>query len=77
MDRLERHYLHEAHRFGIELKVCNTSSTGMASNVKAADAVVIFTGKASHRARNEAMPAARSMKIAKGIFKELFVKKAA
>jgi len=59
MDRLEQHYRSEAKKLGIELKVFNTSSAGIASKVQAADAVVIFTNKVSHRARKEVMNAAR------------------
>jgi hypothetical protein len=59
MDRLERHYRNEAGKFGMDLKVFNTSEIGIASKMKNADAVVIFTNKVSHRARKEAMNAAR------------------
>ena len=63
MDRLEQHYRKEAENFGIELKVFNTSATGIASKVKTADVVVIFTNKVSHRARKDAMNAARARNI--------------
>jgi len=63
MDRLERHYIHEAEKFGIELQVFNTSEIGIASKMKNADAVVIFTNKVSHRARKEVMNTARSRNI--------------
>ena len=63
MDRLERHYRSEAEKFGIDLKVFNTPASGMASMIKTADAVVIFTNKVSHRARKEAMNAARSRNV--------------
>ena len=63
MDRLERHYKSEAEKFGIELKVFNTSAAGIASKVKTADAVVIFTNKVSHRARKEVMSMVRSRNI--------------
>jgi hypothetical protein len=57
MDRLEQHYRKAAEKFGIELKVFNASAAGMASTVKNADAVVIFTNKVSHRARKEVLKA--------------------
>lgn len=63
MDRLKRHYIHEAEKFGIELQVFNTSEIGIASKMKNADAVVIFTNKVSHRARKEVMNTARSRNI--------------
>ena len=59
MDRLERHYRNEAEKFGVDLKVFNTSEIGIASKMKNADAVVIFTNKVSHRARKEVMNTAR------------------
>jgi ABC-type uncharacterized transport system substrate-binding protein len=63
MDRLERHYRDEAEKRGIELIVFNASAVRMASKVKKADAVVIFTNKVSHRARKEAMNTARTRNI--------------
>ena len=63
MDRLERHYRSEAEKFGIELTVFNASAVKMASKVKNADAVVIFTNKVSHRARKEVMNTARSRNL--------------
>jgi ABC-type uncharacterized transport system substrate-binding protein len=63
MDRLERHYRDEAQKYGIEIKVFNTSSVGMASTVKNVDAVVIFTNKVSHRAKKEVMITARSRNV--------------
>ncbi len=63
MDRLERHYISEAKKVGIDLKVFNTSAVGMTSTVKNVDAVVIFTNKVSHRAKREVMNTARSMNL--------------
>ena len=42
-DRLQRHYIKEAERFGIELKVFSRSRTNMASKLKGFDAFVVFT----------------------------------
>ena len=60
MDRLEPQYLREAERAGVNLSVFTTAQNGIAAKLKHADAVVIFTNKVSHRAKNEAMTAARA-----------------
>ncbi|MEZ0329672.1 MAG: DUF2325 domain-containing protein [Dissulfuribacterales bacterium] len=54
MDRLEREYKNEAERFGINLKVFTRSENRLGSKIKGVDALVIFTNKISHTARNEA-----------------------
>jgi hypothetical protein len=63
MDRLEPQYLREAEKVGVELSVFTTAQNGIAAKLKHADAVVIFTNKVSHRAKNEAMTAARANDI--------------
>ena len=63
MDRLERHYINEAERFGIDLKVFNKSEIGITPKIKNVDAVVIFTNKVSHRVMREAMNAAKTNDI--------------
>lgn len=63
MDRLEPQYLQEAERAGVRLRVFTTAQTGIAAKLKHADAVVIFTNKVSHRAKNEAVTAARANDI--------------
>lgn len=63
MDRLERHYISEAGKFGINLKVFTKSESEITSKIKNMDAVVIFTNKVSHRAKKEAMTAAKSNNI--------------
>ena len=63
MDRLERHYISEAEKLGIDLKVFNKPEAGITRKIKNVDAVVIFTGKVSHRARKEAVNAAKSNNI--------------
>jgi hypothetical protein len=63
MDRLEPQYLQEAERAGVRLRVFTTAQAGIAAKLKHADAVVIFTNKVSHRARNEAVTAARANDI--------------
>jgi len=63
MDRLEREYINEAMRLGIELKVYTKSETGIASKVKNVDAMVIFTNKVSHKAKKEVMNIAKAKNI--------------
>jgi len=63
MDRLERHYINEAEKVGIELRVFNKSEADMALEIKHVDAVVIFTNKVSHRAKREVMNIAKSRNI--------------
>ena len=63
MDRLERHYMNEAERFGIDLKVFTKSETGIMSKIKNMDALVIFTNKVSHRVKKEAVNTAKAMNI--------------
>lgn len=63
MDRLERHYRNEAERSGVEVMVFNRADTGLAAKIRNVDALVVFTNKVSHRARQEAMNAAKSRNI--------------
>jgi hypothetical protein len=63
MHRLKAHYVREASRAGIELRVFNGPEANLAEKVGAADAVILFTGKVSHRARREVVQAARSRGI--------------
>lgn len=63
MERLERHYVEEAEKLGISLKVFNRPRAGMKSQVVNADAVVVFTNKVSHRAKREAKGLAEARNI--------------
>jgi hypothetical protein len=63
MDRLERDYENEAERHGVRLKVFTKAKVGLAARLKSVDAVVVFTGKTSHRIRNEAISTAKSKSI--------------
>lgn len=63
MDRLERNYINEAERAGIDLRVFTKSETGIDSKIKNVDAVIIFTNKVSHSAKREVMSVAKSRKI--------------
>ncbi|HPX55209.1 MAG TPA: DUF2325 domain-containing protein [Syntrophales bacterium] len=60
MDRLEPDYRSEAVRQGVKLKVFTKAKIGLTASVRGVDAVVVLTGKTSHRIRNEAMKAAKS-----------------
>lgn len=63
MDRLERHYLVEAEKFGIDLKVFTKPETEIALKIRHVDALVIFTNKVSHKARREVMNIAKAKNI--------------
>jgi hypothetical protein len=63
MDRLGGHYLQEARNQGVELRIFSQATIKMATKIKHADAVVIFTNKVSHKARNEALTAAKRQGI--------------
>ena len=63
MDRLQKHYLSEARKFGIKLAIFSKMKTGMAASIRHVDAVVIFTNKVSHNAKKEAMSAAKNNNI--------------
>lgn len=63
MERLERHYENEAKRVGATVKVFNTADTGLAAKIRNVNAVVVFTNKVSHRAKLEALNAAKSGNI--------------
>lgn len=63
MDRLEKQYVKEAEKLGMDLRVFTRAENGIASKLKNTDAVVIFTNKVSHRAKNDAMSAARTHDI--------------
>jgi hypothetical protein len=63
MDRLQRHYREEADRTGVELRIFNRSEANLAAKLNNVDALVIFTNKISHRARNEAVTVARRKEI--------------
>lgn len=63
MDRLERNYITEAEKLGIDLKVFTKPEIEMASKIRNVDALVIFTNKVSHKAKREAMNVARAKNI--------------
>jgi len=59
MDRLGNQYRKEAKRMGMELRIFSQSEQDMGGKIANAKAVVIFTNKVSHQARNEAVAAAK------------------
>lgn len=63
MKRLERQYEDEAKRMGITLRVLNDDDKSIGSKLRKSDAVVIFTNKVSHNARNQAVSTAKQMGI--------------
>lgn len=63
MDRLERHYIQEAKKAGVELRVFTRSEVDISSKLKNLDGIVIFTNKVSHRVKNQAVTAAKANDI--------------
>lgn len=63
MDRLEPHYRREAKKSGHELKTFFQYENGMEAKIGTTDAMVVFTGKVSHSARNHACAVARELGI--------------
>jgi len=63
MDRLERHYIEEAGKLGIDLKVFTRQEANIGSKIRNADAMLIFTNKVSHKVKAQAIKEAK----AKGI----------
>jgi ABC-type sugar transport system substrate-binding protein len=60
MDRLERHYVKEALKLGIDLRVFTTQEANIGSKIKNADAMVIFTNKVSHKVKAQAIKEAKA-----------------
>lgn len=48
MDRLEKHYIEEANKLGVKLKVFTKLEKDVHKKIGNVDAVVIFTNKVSH-----------------------------
>lgn len=63
MDRLGEKYQHEARKQGMNLKIFSQADQNMGTKIKSADAVIIFTNKVSHKARNEAFITAKKLGI--------------
>ncbi len=63
MDRLEKNYIREAGKFGIDLKVFTRYQGKMAAKLQNMDALIIFTNKISHNAKKEATETAKANDI--------------
>jgi len=63
MDRLHRHYLDEAAKLGVDLRIFTRSENNLQAKIGHTQAVVIFTSKISHQARNQAMSSASTKDI--------------
>lgn len=63
MDRLGKHYMKEADRFDIRLRVFSQWEKNLSKKINSLDALVLFTDKVSHMAKREAMDVARSRQI--------------
>lgn len=63
MDRLSEKYQNEAKKQGMNLCIFSQANQNMSTKIKNADAVVIFTNKVSHQARNEAFTTAKKQGI--------------
>ncbi|MRR53288.1 MAG: DUF2325 domain-containing protein [Deltaproteobacteria bacterium] len=63
MDRLEKHYMEEAAKFGFDLKVFSRTETGISAKIRTVDAMVIFTNKVSHQVKKQAVNVAKAHDI--------------
>jgi hypothetical protein len=63
IDRLQRHYRKEAAKLGVELRIFNRSEIDLPAKLGYTEAVVLFTGQVSHRARSQVMGVALSRSI--------------
>jgi len=63
MDRLERQYLEEAAKLGIDLRVFTRSEARISSKIRKVDAMVIFTNKVSHQVKKQAVNMAKANDI--------------
>lgn len=65
MERLEGHYVREAEKLGVSLRVFNCSGARMKPKVENADGVVVFTNNVSHCAKG--LASLCSLKTAEGV----------
>ena len=63
MNRLKKHYVDEAKKCGVNVKVLNNARANICAQIQNADAVVIFTNKVSHLTKKEVMHVAKSRQI--------------
>jgi len=60
IDRIGKHYLEEGAHAGVELRVFSQSEVNLVAKLKHVDGMVVFTNKVSHRAKIEALKAAKA-----------------
>lgn len=60
MDRLRKDYINAAKDMGVDLKVFTGQEHSIRSQLGAPDLMILFTGKVSHTARQEAVKHARA-----------------
>ncbi len=60
MDRLTRHYIEEALKMGIELRVFTRQEVNIGPKIRNTDAMVIFTNKVSHNVKARAVREAKA-----------------
>ena len=63
MDRLCQDYIGAAKTLGVELKVFTGQERSLKNRVGLADVLILFTGKLSHSAKNEALQHAKTNNI--------------
>jgi Uncharacterized protein conserved in bacteria (DUF2325). len=63
MNRLEQHYKKEVEKLGYEFRLFNGLESNMGAKIANSAAVVLFTGKISHEARNQVVAAAKANDI--------------
>lgn len=63
MERLEKHYLEEGERAGVDLRAFYRSEVTIGPKIRNLDTMVIFTNKVSHRVKAEAVNAAKANSI--------------
>ena len=63
MDRLKQEYIDAAKEMGVTLKVFTGKERSIKSQLGDLDTLVLFTGKVSHAARQEAMRYAKTNNI--------------
>ena len=63
IDRLEKHYLEEAERFGVALTVINRFQSRLGSRIGNPRVLILFTNKVSHTVRREVLAVAKVRKI--------------
>jgi hypothetical protein len=60
MDRLGKHYIEEAGKIGMDLKIFPRDGGNIGSKIKNVDAMVIFTNKVSHNVKAKAIKEAKA-----------------